>query len=202
MGGEYNTIQMKRITVFCGSSAGTDNRYMEQARALGTTLAHEGIDVVYGGANVGLMGALADGALKANGRVIGVLPDFLRSKEIAHQGLTELIIVETMHQRKTKMNDLCDGVIALPGGFGTLEEFFEMLTWGQLGLHQKPIGILNTNGFYDPLLALMQHMVDDGFLKESNRAMVLVSTSIMDLLEQMRNYTPPLTGKWITKGTL
>ncbi|WP_418502069.1 TIGR00730 family Rossman fold protein [Flagellimonas sp.] len=193
---------MNRITVFCGSSAGTDDHYMEQAKALGTTLAREGIDVVYGGANVGLMGALADGALEANGKVIGVLPDFLRSKEIAHQGLKELIIVETMHQRKTKMNDLCDGVIALPGGFGTLEEFFEMLTWGQLGLHQKPIGILNTNGFYDPLLALMQRMVDDGFLKESNRAMVLVSASITDLLEQMRNYTPPQTGKWITKGNL
>ncbi len=193
---------MKRITVFCGSSAGTDDRYMEQAKALGTTLAHEGIDVVYGGANVGLMGALADGALEANGKVIGVLPDFLRSKEIAHQGLTELIIVQTMHQRKTKMNDLCDGVIALPGGFGTLEEFFEMLTWGQLGLHQKPLGILNTHGFYDPLLALLQRMVEDGFLKESNRAMVLVSGSIADLLQQLRNYTPPLTGKWITKGTL
>ncbi len=202
MSGNDIMLQMKRITVFCGSSAGTDDRYMEQSKALGTILAHEGIDVVYGGANVCLMGALADGALEANGKVIGVLPNFLRSKEIAHQGLTELIIVETMHQRKTKMNDLCDGVIALPGGFGTLEEFFEMLTWGQLGLHQKPIGLVNTKGFYDPLLALLQRMVEDGFLKESNRAMVLVSGTITDLLEQMRNYTPPRTGKWITKGTL
>jgi uncharacterized protein (TIGR00730 family) len=145
------------------------------------------------------MGAVADGALNAGGKVIGVLPNFLRSKEIAHLGLTELILVESMHERKTKMNDLCDGVIALPGGFGTLEELFEMLTWAQLGLHKKPIAILNVNGFYDSLIALLQTMTEKGLLKDVNREMLLVSNNIDDLLEKMRNYIPPTVGKWIDK---
>lgn len=190
---------MKRITVFCASSFGTEKIYEEQAIALGKTLAEQNIELVYGGANVGLMGAVADGALNAGGKVIGVLPNFLRSKEIAHQGLTELILVESMHERKTKMNDLSDGVIALPGGFGTLEELFEMLTWAQLGLHKKPIAILNIDGFYDALLELLQTMTDKGVLKEVNQKMLLVSDTIEDLLEQMRNYTAPTVGKWIDK---
>ncbi|URC12437.1 TIGR00730 family Rossman fold protein [Flavobacterium sp. B183] len=188
---------MKRITVFCGSSFGTDKIYKEQAALLGKTLAQQNIELVYGGANVGLMGAVADGILNEGGKAIGVLPNFLRSKEIAHLGLTELIVVESMHERKTKMNDLCDGVIALPGGFGTLEELFEMLTWGQLGLHKKPIGILNINGFYDPLIELTKVMVEKGLLKPVNQEMLLVSDTIEDLLHQMRNYVPPTTGKWI-----
>ncbi len=188
---------MKRITVFCASSFGTEKIYEEQAIALGKTLAEQNIELVYGGANVGLMGAVADGTLNAGGKVIGVLPNFLRSKEIAHQNLTELILVESMHERKTKMNDLCDGVIALPGGFGTLEELFEMLTWAQLGLHKKPIAILNVNGFYDSLIELLKTMTDKGLLKEVNREMLLVSENIDDLLDQMRNYTPPTVGKWI-----
>lgn len=143
------------------------------------------------------MGAVADGVLNEGGKAIGVLPNFLRSKEIAHLGLTELIVVESMHERKTKMNDLCDGVIALPGGFGTLEELFEMLTWGQLGLHKKPIGILNINGFYDSLIELTKVMVEKGLLKPVNQEMLLVSDTIEDLLHQMRNYVPPTTGKWI-----
>ncbi|KRD61999.1 LOG family protein YvdD, partial [Flavobacterium sp. Root935] len=171
----------------------------EQAIALGRTLAEQNIELVYGGANVGLMGAVADGTLNAGGKVIGVLPNFLRSKEIAHQGLTELILVESMHERKTKMNELCDGVIALPGGFGTLEELFEMLTWAQLGLHKKPIAILNINGFYDSLLELLQTMTEKGLLKEVNQKMLLVSEDIEDLLNQMKNYTPPTVGKWIDK---
>lgn len=190
---------MKRITVFCASSFGTEKIYEEQAAAVGKTLAEQNIELVYGGANVGLMGAVADGALNACGKVIGVLPNFLRSKEIAHQSLTELILVESMHERKTKMNDLCDGVIALPGGFGTLEELFEMLTWAQLGLHKKPIAILNVNGFYDSLIVLLQTMTAKGLLKEVNQKMLLVSEDIEDLLNQMKNYTAPTVGKWIDK---
>ncbi|WP_281232559.1 TIGR00730 family Rossman fold protein [Flavobacterium gelatinilyticum] len=193
---------MNRITVFCGSSFGTDEIYQEQAVLLGKTLAKQNIGLVYGGANVGLMGAVADGALSENGTVIGVLPNFLRSKEIAHLGLTELILVESMHERKTKMNDLCDGVIALPGGFGTLEELFEMLTWAQLGLHKKPIAILNINSFYDSLIELTKVMVEKGLLKDVNQEMLLVSDNIDDLLEKMKNYTPPAVGKWIDKKQL
>lgn len=190
---------MKRITVFCGSSFGTDEIFKEQAKLLGKTLAKQNIGLVYGGANVGLMGAVADGALSENGTVIGVLPNFLRSKEIAHLGLTELILVESMHERKMKMNDLCDGVIALPGSFGTMEELFEMLTWEQLGLHKKPIAILNINGFYDPLIALTKTMVEKGFLKNEYQEMLLVSDNIDDLLHQMKNYTAPTVTKWINK---
>ena len=158
--------------------------------------------MIYGGANVGLMGAVADGVLNAGGEAIGVLPNFLRSKEIAHLCLTELIFVESMHERKTKMNDLCEGVIALPGGFGTLEELFEMLTWAQLGLHKKPIAILNINGFYDSLIELTQTMVEKGLLKDVNQKMLLVSDNIDDLLNQMKNYTAPTVGKWIEKKQL
>lgn len=193
---------MKRITVFCASSFGTDKIYEEHAALVGKTLAEQNIELVYGGANVGLMGAVADGALNAGGKVIGVLPNFLRSKEIAHLGLTELILVESMHERKTKMNDLCDGVIALPGGFGTLEELFEMLTWAQLGLHKKPIAILNINGFYDALITLLETMTQKGLLKEINQKMLLVSDNIDDLLLQMKNYTAPTVGKWIEKKEL
>lgn len=193
---------MKRVTVFCGSSFGTDDIYKTQAALLGQALAEQSIGLVYGGANVGLMGAVADGVLDKGGEVIGVLPNFLRSKEIAHEHLTELILVETMHERKTKMNDLCDGVIALPGGFGTLEELFEMLTWAQLGLHNKPIAILNIDGFYDALITFIQTTVDKGFLKEANRQMLLISDNIPDLLYKMKNYTAPTVGKWITKNTL
>jgi uncharacterized protein (TIGR00730 family) len=189
---------MKRIAVYCGSSSGTDANFKAQATLLGQTLAKRDIGLVYGGAKVGLMGAVADGVLQAGGKVIGVLPDFLRSKEIAHGGLTELILVESMHERKTKMNELCDGVIALPGGFGTMEEFFEMLTWAQLGLHQKPVALLNIDHFYDALLTFVQTMVDKGFLKEINRTMLLVSHDIDDLLDKMDNYVAPAVGKWIS----
>ncbi|GGG50840.1 TIGR00730 family Rossman fold protein [Epilithonimonas arachidiradicis] len=190
---------MKRITVFCGSSFGTDDVYKSQAKLLGKTLAEHQIELVYGGANVGLMGAVADGVLENGGKAIGVLPNFLKSKEIAHEHLTDLILVETMHERKTKMNELCDGVIALPGGFGTLEEFFEMLTWAQLGLHKKPIAILNTAGFYDSLITFVQTMVDKGFLKEVNRDMILISDDTDELIAMMKNYVAPDVAKWINK---
>ncbi|ROH97588.1 LOG family protein [Chryseobacterium daecheongense] len=190
---------MKSITVFCGSSFGSNDIYKEQASLLGRTLSQQDIQLVYGGADVGLMGAVADGALQEGGKVIGVLPYFLQSKEIAHKNLTELILVESMHERKTKMNELCDGVIVLPGGYGTLEEFFEMITWAQLGLHQKPIAVLNIDGFYDDLIKLVQTMVDKGFLKQVNRDMLLMSDNIDELLEKMRNYQAPTVGKWISK---
>lgn len=190
---------MKSITVFCGSSFGTDDIFKEKATQLGQTLAQQNIQLIYGGANVGLMGAVADGVLNEGGKAIGVLPHFLQSKEISHKNLTELILVETMHERKTKMNDLCDGVIVLPGGYGTLEEFFEMITWAQLGLHKKPIGILNIDGFYDDLIKLVQTMVDKGFLKQVNSDMLLISDSIDELLDIMKNYQAPTVGKWISK---
>jgi uncharacterized protein (TIGR00730 family) len=189
---------MKSVVVFCGSSAGNEPVYIEQAYELGRTLAKRGLALVYGGAKVGLMGAVADGALQANGKVIGVLPHFLQQKELAHNDLTELILVDTMHERKTKMNELSDAVIALPGGFGTMEELFEMLTWGQLGLHRKPVGLLNTNGFYDPLLQLAQTMNSKAFLTTENKDMLLHSSKIDELLAKLEQYQPPLKTKWIT----
>lgn len=193
---------MKRVVVYCGSSPGTDDVYKSQATLLGRELAKRKIELVYGGAKVGLMGFIADAVLSEGGKVIGVLPGFLGSKEIAHEKLTELILVETMHERKTIMNELCDGVIALPGGFGTLEELFEMLTWAQLGLHKKPIALLNVNGFYDSLINLVNVMVEKGFLKEVNQQMLLVSDNIGGLLEKMQNYVAPTVGKWISEETL
>lgn len=191
---------MNKITVFCGSSFGVEKDYEAKAFQLGEIMANNNIGLVYGGANVGLMGAVANGAISKNGQVIGVLPSFLSNKEIAHENLTELIIVESMHERKTIMSELCDGVIALPGGFGTLEEFFEMLTWGQLGLHKKPIGILNIGGFYDLLIQFINNMVEKGFLKKINQDMIMISDDVEELLTKMKNYVAPEVGKWLKKG--
>jgi uncharacterized protein (TIGR00730 family) len=190
---------MKRIAVFCGSSTGYDAVYASKAFELGKIMAACNIGVVYGGAKIGLMGAVANGCLEHGGEAIGVIPHFLRTKEVAHDGLTELVVVETMHERKLKMDSLSDAVIALPGGFGTMEEFFEMLTWAQLGLHKKPIGLLNIEGFYSPLLNLAGHMVEKGFLKKVNYDMLLVSDDPRGLLHLMQTYTPPAVQKWITK---
>jgi|SRR6218665_187264 len=190
---------MKRITVFCGSGSGTDKIFEEIAYQLGVTLAKKEIGLVYGGASVGLMGAVANGVLDNGGEVIGILPEFLQKKELAHKGLTELIIVETMHERKKEMDEKCDGVITLPGGFGTMEEFFEMLTWAQLGLHKKPVALLNVNGFYDELLSFLGTMVKKGFLKEVNRKMLIPATTIEELLSKMEQYEAPEVGKWIKK---
>lgn len=192
-------MTLKSLTVFCGSSAGTDKKFELEAYRLGKTMADEKIELIYGGAIVGLMGTVANGVMENGGKAIGVLPYFLRDKEIAHNNLTELIMVDTMHERKTKMNELSDGVIALPGGFGTLEELFEMLTWAQLGLHRKPIALLNTNGFYDELLSLLQNMVDKGFLKPINKEMLLVSDDVERLILLMKEYNAPLVEKWIEK---
>ncbi len=185
---------MKRITVFCGSSGGFNDIYKTQSFQLGQVLAKKNIGLIYGGACVGLMGAVADGAMKEGGEVIGVIPSFLKFKEIEHSRITEMITVESMHERKIKMHELSDGVIALPGGFGTMDELFEMLTWGQLGLHKKPIGLYNINNFYDCLYQHIQLMVDHGFLSDFNRRMLLVSDSIEDLLSQMENYQAPENG--------
>src|SRR6056297_2649466 len=188
---------MKAIAVFCGSSLGNNGNYKAQATLLGQTLAQNNIKLIYGGAKVGLMGAIAGAALYKGGKVIGVLPKFLKSKEIAHDQLTQLILVENMHERKTRMHEMSDGVIALPGGFGTIEELFEMLTWSQLGLHQKPIGILNIDGFYDALISLLDHMVEKGLLKQKNLEMLLVDDNIDSLLSQMEQYVAPYVPKWI-----
>lgn len=192
---------MKSIVVFCGSSEGYNEVYRETAFSVGETLAARGIRVIYGGAKVGLMGAVAEGALQAGGEVIGVIPSFLQTKEVAHEQLTQLITVETMHERKLKMHELSNGIITLPGGWGTMEELFEMLTWSQLGLHNKPVGLLNINGYYDPLKALSDNMVQEGFLSEWVNNILLISDSLDDLLEQMARYEPQQQPKWLTKQT-
>lgn len=190
---------MKSIVVFCGSSSGNSPLYLASAYLIGTILAQSEIRVIYGGAKVGMMGALADGAIENNGEVIGVIPDFLRNKEIAHSGLTQLIKVDSMHERKLIMSEHCEGVIALPGGFGTMDEFFEMLTWGQLGLHDKPVALLNVNGYFDHLIRFIQNMTKEGLLKQENQEMVLYDDDPYRLIQKMENYQPPKTGKWINK---
>jgi hypothetical protein len=193
---------MKSVVVFCGSSEGIEPAYVEKGYELGTVLAKNNIRLVYGGAKIGVMGKVAQGALDYDGEVIGVIPEFLKIKEVFHDGLSELIITKNMQERKLAMHDLSDSILMLPGGFGTLEEFFEMLTWGQLGLHQYPIGILNTNGFYDELLLMLKKMVDKGFVKLENYDALLVDDDIENLLEKMENYVPLPVPKWINKEQL
>lgn len=179
---------MKAICVYLGSSLGNDPRYAQAAQRLGGLIAQRGLTLVYGGSNDGLMGLLADAALGAGGRVIGVLPHSLRANEIAHQGLSELHLVGDMHERKALMMKLADGFIALPGGFGTYDEFFEALTWLQLGYHQKPCGLLNIAGFYTPFLAYLDHVVAAGFVKPPHRALILDDDDPIRLLERLQNY--------------
>lgn len=171
--------------------------YQLAARSLGETLARRGLGLVYGGSNVGLMGVVADATLAAGGQVIGVIPEFLVAKEIAHTGLTQLHVVNSMHDRKTLMAELSDAFVALPGGYGTLEEFCEILTWGQLGLHQKPQGLLNVEGYYNPLLRLFDQAVTEQFLKPALRSMVLEASEAEHLLDLMANYQPQIVDKWI-----
>jgi uncharacterized protein (TIGR00730 family) len=188
---------MKTIAVYCGSSSGNNEIYKEKAAAIGSFLALQGIDLVFGGGKVGLMGVLADAALEAGGKVTGVIPAFLQTKEVAHEKLTELIVVETMHARKALIHEMSDGFIARPGGYGTLEELFEMLTWGQLGLHPKPVGLLNISGFFDHILASLDHMVQEGFVHKINRKMVLCDHNPEDLFEKMLAYQAPTVPKWL-----
>ncbi|WP_204336032.1 LOG family protein [Leptobacterium flavescens] len=190
---------MERIVVFCGSSEGNDQKVIDEARALGRRFAELEIALVYGAAKIGVMGQLAKACLDHHGKVIGVIPEFLKMKEVVHLGLTELYTTRNMHERKLKMHELSDAIIALPGGFGTLEELFEMITWAQLGLHQKPVGLLNTNGFYDHLLKFLEHMVKKGFLKIENYEMLLVGSTVDELLHKMNNYRPKPVPKWIKK---
>ncbi|MED4156150.1 TIGR00730 family Rossman fold protein [Priestia aryabhattai] len=191
---------MKRIAVFCGSSNGASNLYIQGAKDLGKELAKRNISLVYGGASVGVMGAVADAVLEAGGHVIGVMPTFLEEREISHKNLSELIVVESMHERKAKMAELVDGFITLPGGPGTLEEFFEIFTWAQLGLHQKPCGLLNINDYYTPLISLFNHMTEEQFLQEKYRSMALVDTEPQGLLDQFNTYQPPSVKTYITKA--
>ena len=185
------------LSVFCGSSRGTDPAYGQAARLLGRTLASRGITLVFGGSKVGLMEELSEAALEAGGKVVGVMPRFLHRKGIGHPGLTQMVLVDTMHQRKMRMSELCDGIIALPGGFGTLDECFEMITWAQLGIHHKPIGLLNVQGFYDPLLSMADRMTEQEFLKPVHRNMLIVTPHVEKMLELMEHYAPPSTEKWI-----
>ena len=193
---------MKSICVFCGSNAGNQPIYRSEAEKLGRLLAARGIELVYGGGNVGLMGAVADACLEAGGTVVGVIPQALMGKEVAgrpvdHRTLTRLEVVDSMHTRKARMAELAEGFIALPGGFGTFEEFCEILTWSQLGFHAKPMGLLNVNGFYDQLLAMLDRAVADGFLRPQNRAMALADSDIEGLLAAMAAYRAEPVSKWL-----
>lgn len=188
---------LRRITVFCGSSRGARPSYVEAARELGHTLGARGIGLVYGGADVGLMGALADAALDTGAEVVGVIPESLVRREVAHSGLSELRIVDSMHERKALMSELGDAFVALPGGLGTLEELFEVLTWAQLGLHHKPTGLLEVEGFFDPLLEMLDHCAAEGFVKPEHRAMVVAAGRPDLLLGRLAEAPVPLGEKWI-----
>jgi uncharacterized protein (TIGR00730 family) len=191
---------LQSVCVFCGSSTGGNSAYTEAARSLGRTLAEANIRLVFGGGHVGLMGEISNAALAAGGDVVGVIPKFLVERELAHEGLSDLRIVGSMHERKALMSDLSEAFIALPGGTGTLEEFFEVLTWAQLGEHEKPCGLLNVAGYYDPLLSVFDRMVEAGFLSESNRALLLVESEAGRLLQRFDFYEPPKTVKWIERS--
>ena len=188
------------LCVFCGSSAGVRPDYAEAARNLGAAIARRGFGLVYGGSSVGLMGIVADGALAEGGTVIGVLPKSMQERELAHHGLSELHIVTSMHERKAMMADRSDGFIALPGGVGTLEEMFEVWTWGQLGYHRKALGMLNVAGYYDALLGFLDGTVREGFVQPTYRAMLLAETDPERLLDRIDAYEPPKVVKWIERG--
>lgn len=181
---------MKSIVVYCGSRKGNRPAYADAAKVLGKTLAEKNIRLVYGGGNVGLMGITADSTMQYGGEVLGIIPGFLNQLEVGHTGISELRVVENMHQRKLMMHEESDGIITLPGGFGTMEEIFEMLTWGQLGMHQKPIGVLNVEGYYDDLIAQADRMVADDFLSERNREMLIVESDPIRLIDLLLNYVP------------
>jgi uncharacterized protein (TIGR00730 family) len=191
---------IKRICVFCGSNGGARPEYLDAAQNLGRALAARSMALVYGGAGVGLMGAVADAVLAAGGEVIGVMPRRLVEREVAHRRLRDLRVVGSMHERKALMAELADAFIALPGGLGTLEEFFEVWTWAQLGEHTKPLGMLNVAGYYDPLLAFFDHLVRERFIRPEHRAMVLVEEEAGTLLSGFASYNPPVVSKWIDRA--
>ena len=188
---------IKRLAVFCGSNSGARPEYIAAARSLGRLLSDREIGVVYGGSNVGLMAALANEVLQNHGEVIGVIPRMLVDREVAHTGLEDLRVVNSMHERKATMAELCDGFVALPGGIGTLEEFFEVWTWAQLGVHDKPCGLLNVAGYFDGLLSFIDRAVDEKFVRGIHREMLIVEQDPLRLLERLGTYEPPRVVKWI-----
>jgi uncharacterized protein (TIGR00730 family) len=193
---------MRSVCVFCGSSPGQSDDYIQAAKALGRAVASRGWKLIYGGASVGLMGAVADAALDAGGRVVGILPRHLAAKEIGHGRLTRLELVDTMHERKARMAELADGFIALPGGVGTLEELFEVWTWAQLGLHRKPCGLLDVGGYYAKLIDFLDTTVSEGFVRPAHRSMLLVEREPEAMLDAMDRYEPPTVQKWIDRDDL
>ncbi|TYZ06065.1 TIGR00730 family Rossman fold protein [Hymenobacter lutimineralis] len=192
---------MKSVAVYCGASSGSNQLFTDQARLMGRILAERNLTLVYGGGRVGLMGTIADSVLEHGGQAIGVIPDFLADKELAHIGLTQLHVVTSMHERKLKMAELAEGFVAMPGGYGTLEELFEVLTWGQLGLHKKPVAVLNVAGYYDHLLRALDHMADEELLRRENRSQLLQAADPAALLDQMDRWQPIDVEKWLTPRT-
>lgn len=192
-------MPLNSVAVYCGSSPGDAPEYLEAARLLGRLMARRGLTLVYGGGDVGLMGALADSALEAGGSVVGVIPHFLIEKEVGHSGLTECHAVDSMHERKLKMADLADAFIALPGGFGTLEEIFEVFTWNQLGLHAKPCALLSVAGFYDSLIEFLRSLVDKRFVRQEHLDSLIVATEVETLLDELQQFTPTYVEKWIDR---
>lgn len=188
---------LKSICVFCGSSEGTDQKIIEQASLLGQKLAAHQLTLIYGGSQLGIMGKVAKASLANGGKAIGIIPEFLKTKEIVYPDLDEIITTQNMHERKLKMQEMSDGFITLPGGFGTFEELFEIITWSQLGLHHKPIGLLNTNGFYDHLIAMLDEMVKRGFLNKNNRELLIEDADVERLLQKMKAFEPDHTSKFL-----
>ena len=189
----------RRICVFCGSSSGARPEYLELARRTGVALVERGFGVVYGGANRGLMGAVADAALAAGGEVIGVLPYGLQAMEVAHEGLTRLDLVDTLHERKARMMELSDGFLVLPGGHGTLEEFFEVLTWLQLAIHDNPVGVVNMDGYYEHVVAHLDLAAREGFIRPEHRGMLVVESELERVLDAMESYEPPVRPEWVSR---
>ncbi|TDF85187.1 TIGR00730 family Rossman fold protein [Pseudomonas sp. H9] len=192
-------MSVRSVCVFCGASTGVSPAYREAAIALGQTIAQRGLTLVYGGGAVGLMGIVADAAMAAGGEVIGIIPQALKDAEVGHSGLTRLEIVDGMHARKARMAELSDAFVALPGGLGTLEELFEVWTWGQLGYHAKPLGLLDVNGFYSKLGSFLDHVVDEGFVRPQHRAMLKLADTPTQLLDAMEDYQAPVVPKWVDK---
>jgi hypothetical protein len=196
----YNPTMLHRVCIFCGSNVGVDPDHVEAARTIGKLLSQSGIELIYGGGNVGLMGAVANACLQHGGRVTGVIPQALADKELAHQGLTRLHIVRSMHERKALMAELSDAFIALPGGFGTWEELIEVLTWAQLGIHGKPCALLNVNGYYDPLLAMADRAVAEGFVRGVHRGLLISDTNPARLLERLGSHSPAPPTEKVTRA--
>ncbi|MCP3750297.1 TIGR00730 family Rossman fold protein [Pseudomonas sp. SBB6] len=192
-------MPVRSVCVFCGASTGVNPAYREAAIALGQTIAERGLTLVYGGGAVGLMGIVADAAMAAGGEVIGIIPEALKNAEIGHTGLTRLEVVDGMHARKARMAELSDAFVALPGGLGTLEELFEVWTWGQLGYHAKPLGLLDVNGFYSKLGSFLDHVVEEGFVRPQHRAMLQLADSPAELLDAMDSFESPVLPKWVDK---